>query len=71
MCEICIRRSRRLGLPKGKFGKTKFWAHRLARRFGSCPLFRDRRFNVAVEAHVERILRARTFRPKTSKGIRN
>jgi len=59
MCIKCERKSQRIGIPKGKFGKIKFWAHRLING-GSVPLFTDRRLNIAIEAHVSRILCARS-----------
>ena len=60
MCEKCIRRSKRLGTPKGKFGMVKFFAHQaLKKPFGDIPLFEDRRLNIAIEAHIHRILQAK------------
>jgi hypothetical protein len=61
MCVACERKSKRLGLPRHTWGKVKFWAHRAVRGF-PWPIFRDRRINVAIEAHISRIQRARTFR---------
>jgi hypothetical protein len=63
MCIKCERKAERLGIPKGKFGKIKFWANR-AMRGGAWPVFNDRRLNVAIEAHISRIEKARTFRRK-------
>ncbi len=62
MCVKCERKSKRLGIPKGKFGKVKFWAHQFIHN--SIPLFADKRINVAIEAHLSRIEKARTKRRK-------
>jgi len=63
-CIKCERKSKRLGLPKGKFGKVKFWAHQFVHN--SIPLFNDKRLNVGIEAHLSRIEKARTKRSKNS-----
>ena len=63
MCVHCERKTQRLGLPKHVWGKVKFWANR-AMRGGAYPLFNDHRINVAIDAHISRIEKARTFRPK-------
>ena len=62
MCVKCERKSKRLGIPKGKFGKVKFWAHQFLHN--PIPLFNDKRLNVAIEAHLSRIEKARTNRTK-------
>lgn len=64
MCEKCVRRSKRLGLPKWfSYGKAKFYAHRLL--MGQfIPLFCDKRCNLAIEAHVHKILKAKTKKGK-------
>lgn len=67
MCVKCERKSKRLGIPKGKFGKVKFWAHRFLH--DPIPLFNDKRLNVAIEAHLSRIEKARTKRPKNAKDL--
>ena len=62
MCIKCVRKSKRLGLPKWfSFGRAKVYAHRLING-ESIPLFSDRRVNLAIEAHVHRIERAQTKR---------
>ena len=61
MCVDCERKSKRLGLPKHVLGKVRFWANR-AMRGGFWPIFNDRRINVAIEAEISRIEKARTFR---------
>jgi hypothetical protein len=59
MCIRCERKSKRIGLPKGKFGKVKTLAYSLLNGY-AIPLFSDKRLNVAIEAHVSRIARAKT-----------
>lgn len=66
MCIKCERKSKRLGIPKGKFGKVKFFAHRFLRN-DSIPLFNDKRLNYGIEAHLSRIEKARTSRKKEKK----
>ncbi len=44
-----------------RFGMIKFYAHRFLRGEG-IPLFVDRATNRAIDAHVDRILRARSRR---------
>ncbi len=67
MCVKCERKSKRLGLPRHTFGKVKFWANRAVRGF-AWPVFRDKRLNIAIEAHISRIIAARTMRKKEAKG---
>lgn len=64
MCEKCVRKSKRLGIPKGKFGMVKFFAYQAMKPFGDIPLFTDRRINIAIEAHIHKILQARSKRSK-------
>jgi hypothetical protein len=60
MCTKCVRRHKRLGLPKWfSYGKAKVYAHRLING-EPIPLFCDRRVNAAIEAHVHKIERARS-----------
>lgn len=63
MCVKCERKSKRLGLPRHSFGKVKFWANR-AVCGGAWPLFNDVRLNVAIEAHISRIYKAKTFKQR-------
>jgi hypothetical protein len=46
-----------------RFGAIKVYAHRLLRG-EPIPFFIDNRVNRAIEAHADRILRARTRRPR-------
>jgi hypothetical protein len=62
MCIKCVRKSKRLGLSKNLFGKVKFFAHQACIPFRGIPLFRDKRTNIAIEAHVYRIRQAKTFK---------
>ncbi len=64
MCVKCERKSKRLGLPKGKYGKVKFWAHQLGGPSRTAPLFSDKRLNYGVEAHLSKIQKARTRKRK-------
>ena len=65
MCEKCVRKSKRLGLPKWfSYGKAKVYAHRLLKG-EPIPFFIDKRANLAIEAHVHKIGKA-----KTKKGIK-
>lgn len=46
-----------------RFGKIKTLAHRMLRG-EPIPFFSDNRINRAIEAHADRILRARTRRTR-------
>lgn len=46
-----------------RFGMIKFFAHRFLRG-DDIPFFADRAINRAIDAHVDRILRARTRRSR-------
>jgi len=60
MCEKCVRKSKRLGLPKNfSYGKVKVYAHRLING-EPIPLFRDKRINLAIEAHVHKIFKSKS-----------
>ena len=60
MCEKCVRKSKRLGLPKWfSYGKAKVYAYRLLNG-EAIPVFCDKRANLAIEAHVHKIERVRT-----------
>lgn len=61
MCKKCVRKFKRLGLPRWfSYGRVKVYAHRLLNGEGIIPIFRDNRINIAIEAHVYKIKRART-----------
>lgn len=46
-----------------RFGAIKTWAHRFVSG-DAIPIFSDNRVNRAINAHVDRIRRARTRRAK-------
>lgn len=60
MCEKCVRKLKHVGFPKGKYGKIKFWTHQFNLPFGWCPIFKDLRLNLGIEAHLHKIERAKT-----------
>jgi|WetSurSiteA1Bulk_404760.scaffolds.fasta_scaffold90573_1 hypothetical protein len=75
MCERCVRKLKHLGVPKGKYGYIKALAHRFVQPFnfrvtkngglymtGSVGLHWDRRIDIGVEAHMHKILQAKTKR---------
>lgn len=73
MCEKCVRKLKHLGVPKNKYGHIKALAHRFIKPLsfrrtqkggiyidGCVPLHWDRRFDIGIEAHMHKILKART-----------
>lgn len=73
MCERCVRKLKHTGVPKNKYGHIKAFAHRYIKPFhfratksgrlyidGVIGMHCDRRFDIGVEAHLHKILRART-----------
>jgi hypothetical protein len=61
MCVKCERKAKRIGIPKRKFGKIKYLAHQMLSG-NAIPFFNDKRLNVAIEAHISRISKAKTKR---------
>jgi hypothetical protein len=45
------------------FGQIKFFAHQFVKGF-PIPLFRDNKINRAINEHIKRIWKARTYRRK-------
>ena len=66
MCVKCVRYSKRVK-PSLSFGKIKVYAHRLMNG-QSIPFFANKADNVAIEAHVERILKAKARRGHHEEG---
>jgi hypothetical protein len=62
MCMKCIRKNDRLGLPpKVTYGQVKAVAHSFNRPYGMMAMRADHRFNIGVEAHLQKIIDAKNF----------
>jgi len=48
------------------FGQIKYFAHQFVKGF-SIPLFRDNNINRAINSHIERIKKKKTYRKKWEK----
>lgn len=75
MCEKCVRKLKHVGFPKGKYGHIKAFAHRFIKPFnfrltkrgityaeGCVSMHWDHRIDLGVEAHMHKILQAKTKR---------
>lgn len=73
MCEKCVRKLKHVGFPKGKYGHIKAFAHRFIKPFnwrrtkrgtmyveGCISMHWDHRLDLGIEAHMHKILRAKT-----------
>ena len=73
MCEKCVRKLKHVGYPKDSYGHIKALAHRFIQPFnfrltkkrgvyatGCVSMHHDYRIDLGVEAHMHKIIRAKT-----------
>jgi hypothetical protein len=59
MCNKCLQSFKRNGLGQLTYGQVKYYAHQIVRG-ASIPVFKNRKDNIAIEAHAYKIWLSKT-----------